>query len=142
MAVLILATAPRPTGFQWPPASQVENISGPINPLNAAVVFWGPLASNCTTMLVDLDSTLPAVVWVTPHITDVLSNLTARGNGTYYWSGITPVSHLSTVVSITDPAGGLDLIVLNASENLTGDFSFGSVFSANGCPPSEVHSPF
>ena len=84
-------------------------------------------------MLVDIDSQVPVNVWVTPHGTSIDFNSTVPLTPYYYWSGLTPIEHLSTVVTVANPASGVSLTVFDPSYKASGMASFGFVFSANDC---------
>ncbi len=131
--ILILATSPGPPGIQWPPANQVENNSAMFQPRGWVVVGVGPVASECSTLLVDLDSAVPANLWVVAamHNSDV-NNTTLTS--AYYSSGAMPVEHVHAVVQIMDPAAGVAVAVFNPSYNESGRVSFGFVFSVPNCP--------
>lgn len=132
VAVLTLATSSAPA-IQWPPAQQVEFLGANFTPRTSVTGSERVLPSDCATMLVDVDSTVPTNVWVTPWHTPVDFNGTAPPAPSYYWSGLTPVEHLSTVVTVTNPSAGVALTVLDASYNQSGPASFGFVFSASDC---------
>jgi hypothetical protein len=134
VTVVVLATATRPPGYQWPPASQVEGSSVNFQTRGTGIVGTGELPPDCTLMLADLDSTIPVVLWVTPHTEGVVSNGSLTISSYYYWSGDTPVTHVSAVVTITDPAAGANLVVFNPSANQSGVAYFGFAFSAGDCP--------
>jgi hypothetical protein len=131
---LVLATTPAQSGYSWPPASRVENASSNFEPRTTAGIGIEILAPDCTTMLVDMDSTMPASVWVVPHGAPINYNETTPSPGNYHWSGNTPVEHLSVVVSITNPAAGFTIGVFDASYTENGTAYFGFAFSASDCP--------
>ena len=133
VTVILLATATQPAVYYWPSASQVETTSVTFAGRGVGLFGTGGLPSDCTTMLVDLDSTLPVVLWVIPHSESVATNGTPTIASYYYWSGETPVSHVSSVATVTDPANGIDFVVFDPA-NLTGTASAGAAFSASDCP--------
>jgi hypothetical protein len=133
ISILILASSP-PQGHQWPPAAQVEFATAGFGPWKVAASGTASLPADCTTMLVDMDSTFPASVWVVPHNATIDYNTTVGSPEYYYWSGATPTEHVSAVVSISNPAAGVWLAVFDPSSNRTGQASWGFAFSANDCP--------
>jgi len=134
VAVLILATSPRPSSIKWPPASQVEATGANLTPRAQAGGGVAALASDCTTALVDVDAHLPVEVWLAPAGTPINYNATAFPAPFYFWSGANPVEHLSVVVTVSDPNEGFSLTVFDPSYTQSGPASFGIWFSGNGCP--------
>jgi hypothetical protein len=135
VVVLILATSPALfAGYQWPPAGQVEGWSVRFAQPGIYQDGSGQLASDCTTMLAELDSNAPVTLWVIPYIEMVNSSIPPTISSYYYWSGGTPVSHISTVVTITDPAAGINMVVYDSSELSNIIVHFGFWFSASDCP--------
>ena len=133
VVVLTFATSP-PPGIQWPPAAQVENMGTTFTPRTVAGGGVSALPSDCTRMLVDVDSNVPVTAWVTPHDTPIDFNRTAAPPSSYYWTGVIPVEHLGVVVKITDPSAGFSLTVFDPSYHQSGSATFGSAFSASDCP--------
>jgi hypothetical protein len=133
VAVLVLATSP-PPGIHWPPAVEVENMGTNFTPRTMAGAEIAVLPSDCTTMLVDVDSKVPTNVWAAPLGTPINFNATSFQAPFYFWSGSVPVEHLSVVVSISNPSAGISLTLFDPSYNLSGYASFGFAFSASDCP--------
>lgn len=133
VAVATLAASPVPV-FHWPAAAQVEANGLNLTPRAMESVSVEVLASDCTTMLVDVDSTVPTYVWVTPWHTPIDFNNTAPPATSYYWSGLAPVEHVSAVVTVSNPSAGVAVTVFDASYNESGPGAFGFVFSASDCP--------
>jgi hypothetical protein len=133
VTVLVLATSPAP-GIQWPPAAQVEFMGTTFTPRGVAGGGVSALAPDCTTMLVDVDSSVPTNVWAAPLGTPINFNATQFPAPFYYWSGPIPVGHISVVVTVSDPSAGISLTLLDASFNLSGPAHFGFAFSASDCP--------
>lgn len=133
VAILALAASPVSV-IHWPATAQVEYMGTNFTPRTMAGGSVEVLASDCTTMLVDVDSSVPTYVWATPWRTPIDFNNTAPPAASYYWSGLAPVEHVSTVVTVSNPAAGVALTVFDASYNESGPASFGFVFSANDCP--------
>ena len=132
MAIVTLAASPPPV-IHWPATAQVEYMGANFTPRTNAGESIEVLASDCTTMLADVDSSVPTSVWVTPWHTPIDFNNTAPPTAYYYWSGLTPIEHVSTVVTVANPAAGVALTVFDASYNESGPASFGFVFSASDC---------
>lgn len=133
LSIPVLAS-PHPQGYQWPPTAQVEFATAGFEPWKVTESGVASLPSDCTTMLVDMDSTFPAAVWVVPHNATINYNSSVGSPSFYYWSGATPTEHVSAVVSITNPTAGVWLVVFDPSSNQTGQASWGFVFSASNCP--------
>ena len=102
-------------------------------PRDWVIAGVGPVASDCTSLLVDLDSAVPTNLWVVAAMHDSDVNNTTLASA-YYSSGAMPLEHVSAVVQITDPAAGVAVTVFNPSYNESGRVSFGFVFSAPNCP--------
>lgn len=133
LSIPVLAS-PHPQGYQWPDRNQVEFATAGFGPWTVDASGVASLPSNCTTMLVDMDSTFPAEVWVVPHNATINYNSSEGSPSYYYWSGPTPTEHISAIVSISNPAAGVWLAVRDPSSNQTGQASWGFVFSASDCP--------
>ena len=133
VALVTLAATPLPL-IHWPATAQVEYMGTDFTPRTMAGGSVEVLASDCTAMLVDVDSSVPTFVWATPWRTPIDFKNMAPPLTSYYWSGLAPVEHVSTVVTVSNPAAGVSLTVFDASFNESGPASFGFVFSANDCP--------
>jgi hypothetical protein len=133
ISVLILASSP-PQGYRWPPAAQVEFATAGFEPKEIAGSGVASMPSDCTTMLVDMDSTIPVGVWVVPHGATINYNSSVGSPWYYYWSGPTPTEHVSTVISISSRGTGIWLALFDPSPNQGGQASWGFVFSASDCP--------
>lgn len=131
--VLALASSLPPSGYNWPPASRVESNSMAISgPAGRGGIGAGAEPADCTTMLLDLDSTGRVQLWVIPQTEGYSSNISVPIPFFYYWTGTTGATHISTVVTITDPADGIAM-VLQTSGGENGTAYFGFVFSASDC---------
>jgi len=103
------------------------------SPRSTAVGGISVLPSDCTTMLVDVDSHVPVSVGAAPHGTQIDLNATSFGAPFYFWSGSVPLEPLSVVLSVSDPGAGVSLTSFDPSYDQGGNASFGFVFSANDC---------
>ena len=136
VAILVLVYAHAPAGYQWPPTSQVEGWTVRFTEDGSAVRGDTGLPPDCTTMLVDLDSTVAVTLWVIPSGPVYLpSNGTPPSFPSYlYWSGSVGVTHVNTVIMVTDTENGVALVVFDGNEYPTGVASFGYWFTASDCP--------
>ena len=133
VTIVTLAATPLPV-IHWPTTAQVEFMGGDLLPRTMAAGSVEVLPSDCTTMLVDVDSPVPTYVCATPWHTPIDFNNTAPPSAFYHWSGLAPVDHVSTVVAVSSPPAGVALTVFDASYNESGSVSFGFAFTANDCP--------
>ena len=132
VTIVTLAAAPV-RAIHWPPTARVEFMGVPAQPRTAAGGSAKVMPSDCATMPVDVDSSVPTYVGTTPWHTPIDFNNSPPATY-YYWSGLAPVEHFRTVVTVSNPAAGVDLTVIDASYNERGLISFGFASSANDCP--------
>lgn len=134
ISLLILAsTLPTSTGYHWPTAAQVEDAGAYFTPGISGGLASEAVGNNCTTMLADVNSNVSIEVWVTPWNTAVNPGTPEPPASYYYWSGLAGLKNLSTILTITDPSGGVALSLYDATENQSGSAQFGYVFEQPDC---------
>ena len=131
VAVLVLSLGSAPLEYQWP-ASDTP-LGGYLAPGTTEGFGLFALPTDCSSMLIDLNSTVPAMVWAAPWGTPVNFNATSFGGPFYFWSGAVAVDHLSVVVSILRPGAGMSVTVRDTSATENGSALFNIWFPSSGC---------